>query len=75
MVPKPPPECIAGKGCAATLLLRATSSRGAKSVKYVERHRDDEADFWFWVVRGYIYASILDGLAASGWELRWQRGE
>lgn len=27
--------------CATTLLLRATSSQGANSVKYVERHQDD----------------------------------
>lgn len=32
---------------ATTLLLRATSSQGAKSVKYVERHRDD------WLTAGF----------------------
>ncbi len=32
-----------------------------------------QADFWFWVVRCYIYASILENLAVPRWELLWQR--
>lgn len=53
-------------------LVKGHIKPGGKLCKICGKTPRRPAGCWFWVVRCYIYASILKSLAVPAWELLWQ---